>query len=150
LPQQPYRADLDALEIPATRKPRRLTGIAAGMPKEDYLAMLSFFMVSFDVSVFMLSLNFMLFFFVCFILALASMGCRAFMESWVVGPAVWADATETVPMRAAQHATISRFRILVSCWIKSPRKMSTAGFGSIVPPHNCRFPTRIKYGQAFV
>jgi hypothetical protein len=102
---------------PAAEKPRP-QGIAAIAPKEGYLDILSFFMLSFDVSDFMLSSDFMVFL-VCFffILALASMGLLVFMESWVAGPVVWAEATETLPIRAAQHATISKFRIVVSRWI---------------------------------
>jgi hypothetical protein len=64
---------------------------------------------------FMLSSDFMLYF-VCFffILALAFIGVLVFMEFWAVGPLVWAAAIDTLPTRAAQHATISRFRIFRS------------------------------------
>jgi hypothetical protein len=71
--------------------------------------LLSFVMLSFDMSLFMLSsdfdfVDFLDVFF--FVLALS-----VFMESWPAGAVVWAEATDTLPTRAAQHATISRFRI---------------------------------------
>src|ERR1700731_44498 len=76
------------------------------------------YLVSFCItSPFMASSDFMLFL-VCFffILALESIGLLAFMVCWVVGLVVWAEATDTLPTGAGQHAAISRFRILVSCW----------------------------------
>jgi hypothetical protein len=75
--------------------------------------LLSFFMVSFDVSLFVLSSDFDFadFFDVFFILALAFIGLWVFIESWPVVAVVWAEATDTLPTSAAQHAAISRFRI---------------------------------------
>ena len=86
--------------------------------------LVSFFIPSFDMSPFMLSSDFVLFFVleVFFILALASIGLSVFMESWAAGPVVWPEATDMLPTRAAQHAAISRFRILVSCWNKRPKQ----------------------------
>jgi len=78
------------------------------------------YLLSFGASPFdMLSSDFMVF----FILALESIGLVVFMESWLVGPVVWAAAAETLPIRAAQHAAINRFRILISFWNKRPREM---------------------------
>jgi hypothetical protein len=75
--------------------------------------LLSFFMVSFDVSLFVLSSDFDFadFFDVFFILALAFIGLWVFIESWPVVAVVWAEATDRLPTSAAQHAAISRFRI---------------------------------------
>jgi hypothetical protein len=84
------------------------------------------YLLSFGASPFdMLSSDFMVFFVFIFffILALESIGLVVFMESWLVGPVVWAAAAETLPIRAAQHAAINRFRILISFWNKRPREM---------------------------
>ena len=45
-----------------------------------------------------------------------------------LGPVVWAEATETLPTRAGQHAAISRFLILVSCWSKRTGEMKSEVF----------------------
>jgi hypothetical protein len=78
-------------------------------------------LVSFGASLFMLSSDFVLLFVLLFfILALESIGLLVFIVSWLVGPVVWAEAAYTPPTRAAQHAAMSKFRILVSCWNKRP------------------------------
>jgi hypothetical protein len=83
-------------------------------PAGSYL--LSFFMLSFDMSPLVLSSDFDIVDFLdvfFFILALAFIGLSAFMVSRAVGAVVWAEATDALPIRAAQHAAMSRFRILV-------------------------------------
>src|ERR1700732_1899489 len=72
-----------------------------------------------------------------FILALAFIAPLVFMESWEVGPLVWAEATDTLPTRAAQHAAMSRFRILISCWNISPGTMKARVPGLQWPLQNC-------------
>jgi len=87
--------------------------------------MLSFFMLSFD----MLSSGFIIiaFFFFFIILALAFIARWVFMEfgddmefegamvSCLAMPSVAAEAIETLPMRAAQHAATNNFCIFDSC-----------------------------------
>jgi hypothetical protein len=60
--------------------------------------LLSFFMLSFDMSLFMLSsdFGFVDFLDVFFILALAFIGLWVFMESWPAGAVVRAEATDTL------------------------------------------------------
>jgi hypothetical protein len=71
--------------------------------------LLSFVMLSFDMSLFMLSSDFdFVDFLAVFFFDLA---LSVFMGSWPAGAVVWAEATDMLPTRAAQHATISRFRI---------------------------------------
>jgi hypothetical protein len=101
---------------------------------QSYLDVLSFFMLSFDMSPFdMLSSDFIAPFFVFFffILVVGSIGLLVFMESWPGGLVVWAEAADTLPTKATQHAAISKFRILISCWNKRPRRMKSTVFGSL-------------------
>jgi hypothetical protein len=80
----------------------------------------------------MLSSDFVaLFFDFFFILALESIGLLVFIESWPGGLVVWAEAADTLPTKATQHAAISKFRILISCWNKRPREMKSRVIGSM-------------------
>src|ERR1700692_4683154 len=101
-------------------------GIAA-FRAQSYLDVLSFFIPSFDMSPFdMLSSDFIAPFFVFFFfLALGSIGLLVFMESWPGGLVVWAEAIDTLPTKATQHTAMSKFRILISCWNKRPRRMKS-------------------------
>lgn len=81
----------------------------------------------------MLSSDFIAPFFVFFffILALESIGLLVFMESWPGGLVVWAEAADTLPTKATQHAAMSKFRILISCWNKRPKRMKSRDIGSM-------------------
>jgi hypothetical protein len=68
--------------------------------------------------------GFAIFFVLCFFfiaLACAFRGSLAFTVGCVAGPVVWAEATDTLPTRAAQHAATIRFRILISRLVKKER-----------------------------
>jgi hypothetical protein len=71
-----------------SRDPSGHRGFCVSRIKKGYLV--SFFIPSFDMSPFMLSSDFVLFFVleVFFILALASIGLSVFMDSWAAGPVV--------------------------------------------------------------
>jgi hypothetical protein len=65
--------------------------------------------------------GFVIFFDLCFFfvfMAWAFMGSLAFAVGCVAGPAVWAEATDTLPTRAAQHAATISLRILISRLLK--------------------------------
>ncbi len=65
--------------------------------------------------------GFAIFFVLCFFfifMAWAFMGSLAFTVGCAAGPVVWAEATDTLPTRAAQHAATIRFRILISRLVK--------------------------------
>src|SRR5258705_14015187 len=65
-----------------------------------------------DFFIFFIFLGFFIF------LAFAFIGSLAFMVSCAAGPVVWAEATDTLPTRAAQHTATMRRRILISCLVK--------------------------------
>jgi hypothetical protein len=67
-------------------------------------------------------------FFAVFFFILA--GLSDFVASCAGGVAVWAEAIETLPKRAAQHTAIIRFRIFFSCWDHPRDKMTLAEFSS--------------------
>src|SRR5450756_1377636 len=75
---------------------------------------ISFFIPSFDMP----SSDFVVVFFaLCFffvVLAFAFIGSLAFMASCPAGLVVWAEATDMLPTRAAQHTARIRLRILIS------------------------------------
>jgi hypothetical protein len=65
--------------------------------------------------------GFAIFFVLCFFfifMAWAFMGSLAFTVGWAAGPVVWAEATDTLPTRAAQHAATISLRILISRLVK--------------------------------
>src|SRR5229473_1700747 len=65
--------------------------------------------------------GFAIFFALCFFfifMAWAFMGSLAFTVGCVAGPVVWAEATDTLPTRAAQHAATISLRILISRLVK--------------------------------
>jgi len=65
--------------------------------------------------------GFAVFFVLCFFfiaLAWAFMGSLAFTVGCAAGPVVWAEATDTLPTRAAQHAATISLRILISRLVK--------------------------------
>ena len=79
-----------------------------------WIYLVSFFIPSFDMP----SSDFVMVFFVlCFffiVLAFAFIGSLAFTASCPAGPVVWAEATDMLPTRAAQHTARIRLRILIS------------------------------------
>jgi hypothetical protein len=60
------------------------------------------------------------------------MGSLAFTVSFAAGPVVWAEATDTLPTRAAQHAATIRLRILISGLLKEPPITGHSRKGSIL------------------
>jgi hypothetical protein len=60
------------------------------------------------------------------------MGSLAFTVSCEAGPVVWAEAIDTLPTRAAQHAATIRLRILISRLLKEPPITGHSRKGSIL------------------
>src|SRR5882757_994889 len=73
-----------------------------------------------DFFIFFVFLGFFIF------LAFAFIGSLAFMVSCAAGPVVWAEATDTLPTRAAQHTATMRRRILIS-WLVKERPITCYG-----------------------
>ena len=77
------------------------------------------------------------FFALCFFfvfMAWAFMGSLAFTVGCAAGPVVWAEATDTLPTRAAQHAATISLRILISRLVKerpiTARSRKGSGLGT--------------------
>jgi hypothetical protein len=79
--------------------------------------------------------GFAIFFVLCFFfvfMAWAFMGSLAFAVGCAAGPVVWAEATDTLPTRAAQHAATISLRILISRLVKERPITAHSGKGSML------------------
>src|SRR5260370_17715397 len=95
--------------------------------------------------------GFAIFFVLCFFfiaLAWAFMGSLAFTVGCAAGPVVWAEATDTLPTRAAQHAATISLRILISRLVKERpitarrRKCSMPGTAHDISANSRQSPAR--------